>query len=93
MIEAPDFDRKMLLLTTQLSHESDMKRLLLSTLDSLLKTLHIHESGNVAEAMVLARCAIRLILKLLEEPGANQYVRIDAWLLTCILICMTAGPF
>ena len=74
MARAPDFDRKMLLLATQMAHKADMKGLLLSVLDALLQTLNIREGDTVAEAMVLIRCAIRLIHKLLEEPAANQYV-------------------
>jgi len=76
MARAPDFDRKMLILATQLAHESDMKGLLLSILDALLQTLNIPEGDMVIEAMVLIRCAIRLILKLMTEPAANQCVSI-----------------
>lgn len=76
MARAPDFDRKMLILATQLAHESDMKGLLLSVLDALLQTLNIPEGNMVIEAMVLIRCAIRLILKLMMEPAANQCVSI-----------------
>jgi len=74
MVRAPDFDRKMLLLATQLAHESDMKGLLLSALDALLQTLNIREGDSVVEAMIVIRCAIRLIHKLLTEPAANKYV-------------------
>lgn len=74
MVQAPDFDRKMLLLATQLAHESDMKGLLLAVLDALLQTLNFREGNNITEAMILIRCSIRLILKLLTEPVANQYV-------------------
>jgi len=76
MARATDFDRKMLILATQLAHESDMKGLLLSVLDALLQTLNITEGNMVTEAMVLIRCAIRLILKLMTEPAANQCVSI-----------------
>lgn len=74
MVQAPDFDRKMLLLATQLARESDMKGLLLAVLDALLQTLNFQEGNNITEAMILIRCSIRLILKLLTEPAANQYV-------------------
>jgi hypothetical protein len=74
MARAPDFDRKMLLLATQLAHDSDMKGLLLSALDALLQTLNFPEADMATEAMVLIRCAIRLIFKLMTEPGANLYV-------------------
>jgi len=66
----------MLLLATQMAHKADMKGLLLSVLDALLQTLNIQEGDTVAEAMVLIRCAIRLIHKLLEEPAANQEILI-----------------
>ncbi|KAF9231600.1 hypothetical protein BU15DRAFT_68195 [Melanogaster broomeanus] len=72
MIETSDFDRRMLLLACRLSHNSDMKGLLLSVLMSLLDTLNFRENvDTVTEAMTLVRCIIRLTLKLLGEPGAN----------------------
>ena len=75
MVEAPDFDRRMLLLACRLSHESDMKGLLLSVLTCLLDTLNFRENADtVTESMTLIRCIIRLTLKLLGEPGANVYV-------------------
>ncbi|KAG7090528.1 hypothetical protein E1B28_009637 [Marasmius oreades] len=78
MVEAPDFDRKMLLLATQLSHELEMKSVLLNTLEALLRTLKASQSGETAvEAMVLLRCIIRLALKLLLEPTANKGKLID----------------
>ncbi|ESK93496.1 hypothetical protein Moror_1688 [Moniliophthora roreri MCA 2997] len=78
MVEATDFDRKMLLLATQLSHESEMKSLLLVALEALLKTLKVSQSGEtVLEAMTLLRCVIRLSLKLLMEPTANKSRLID----------------
>jgi hypothetical protein len=72
MARAADFDRKMLLLATQLAHDYDMKGLLLAVLDALLQTLNIREGDMVAEAMILIRCAIRLIHSLLAEPAANR---------------------
>ncbi|KAF9229785.1 hypothetical protein BS17DRAFT_688278 [Gyrodon lividus] len=72
MVEASDFDRRMLLLACRLSHDSDMKGLLLSVLMYLLDTLNFRENvDTVTEAMTLVRCIIRLTLKLLGEPGAN----------------------
>ncbi|KIJ58775.1 hypothetical protein HYDPIDRAFT_102026, partial [Hydnomerulius pinastri MD-312] len=72
VVEAPDFDRRMLLLACRLSHDFDMKGLLLSVLMSLLEVLNFRENvDTVAEAMTLVRCIIRLTLKLLGEPGAN----------------------
>jgi len=79
MLKAADFDRKMLLLATQISHESEMKTVLLSVLEALLKTLKVENSGEpVAEAMTLLRCIIRLVLKLLVEPAANRPALIDS---------------
>lgn len=72
MVEAPDFDRRMLLLACRLSHDSDMKGLLLSVLIQLLDTLNFRENvDTITESMTLIRCIIRLTLKLLGEPGAN----------------------
>lgn len=76
MIKAPDFDRKMLLLATQISHQSEMKAVLLSVLEALLNTMR---RGNVKgegieEAMSLVRCIIRLSLKILDEPVVNRFV-------------------
>ncbi|KAJ7088423.1 meiosis protein SPO22/ZIP4 like-domain-containing protein [Mycena belliarum] len=79
MVKASDFDRKMLLLATQISHQSEMKTVLLSVLEALLKTLKVENSGSgetVVEAMTLIRCIIRLVLKLLVEPAANKPVLI-----------------
>lgn len=73
MLKGPDFDRKMLLLATQISHQSEMKAVLLSVLEALLKTLKAGDSGEVViEAMTLVRCIIRLGLGLLVDPAANQ---------------------
>ncbi|KAF9481252.1 SPO22-domain-containing protein [Pholiota conissans] len=78
MVKAPDFDRKMLLLATQISHQSDMKGALLAVLESLLKTLKIGSNTEVVvEAMTLVRCIIKLVLKLFNEPTANKPVLID----------------
>lgn len=74
MLNAKDFDRKLLLLATQISHSSEMKGVLLSVLEALLKTLRTRETKGetVVEAMALIRCIIRLALKLLVEPAANR---------------------
>ncbi|KDR70078.1 hypothetical protein GALMADRAFT_76693 [Galerina marginata CBS 339.88] len=78
MLKAPDLDRKMLLLATQISHQSEMKGLLLAVLESLLRTLKIGSNGEVVvEAMTLMRCIVKLILSLLVEPAANKPVLID----------------
>jgi hypothetical protein len=73
MVKAPDFDRKMLHLAMQLSHECDMKSLLLTILEALLKTMAIGDKGDtLVDGMTLIRCIIRLVLKLLSEPAANR---------------------
>lgn len=72
MAQAPDFDGQMLLLATQISHESDMKGLLLAVLETLLEALKSRDSTDIiGEAITLTRCIIRLITKLLAEPVAN----------------------
>jgi len=73
MLKAPDFDRQMLLLATQISHQSEMKSVLLVVLESLLKTLKIGSGGEtIIEAMRLIRCIVKLVLSLLVEPAANK---------------------
>ncbi|KAI0697156.1 hypothetical protein BC835DRAFT_1413864 [Cytidiella melzeri] len=75
MASAPDFDRKMLLLATQLANDSDMKALLLSVLETLLRTIQ-KQPGRVfhIEGLSLIRCIIRLVVKLMGEPAANSFV-------------------
>ncbi|KAF7794695.1 hypothetical protein EIP86_005833 [Pleurotus ostreatoroseus] len=73
MVQAPDFDRKMLLLATQLANEADMRRLLLSVLEALLESLDAEQSEIHTEAITLIRCIIRLVVKLMEESPANRY--------------------
>ena len=73
MLKAPDFDRQMLLLATQISHRSEMKGVLLAVLESLLKTLKISSDGEIiVEAMKLIRCIVKLVLNLIVEPTANK---------------------
>ncbi|GJE98003.1 SPO22 domain-containing protein [Phanerochaete sordida] len=73
MAEAPDFDRKMLLLATQLANESDMKTLLLAVLQALLDTVQAQDGRDVhLETLTLIRCIIRLTVKLMAEPGVNS---------------------
>ena len=79
MQKASDFDRNMLLLATQISHQSEMKSVLLSVLEALLKTLSLNSAGEtVVEAMTLIRCILRLALGLLVDPTANRLVRSSA---------------
>ena len=73
MAEAPDFDRKMLLLATQLANESGMKSLLLAVLEALLNTIQSQDGQKLrTEALTLIRCIIRLTVKLMAEPGATR---------------------
>jgi hypothetical protein len=73
---APGFDRKMLLLATQISHQMESKGVLLFVLEALLETLVAGSeaacSETVVEAMTLIRCIIRLVLKLMSDQAANQ---------------------
>jgi hypothetical protein len=75
MVKAPDFDRKMLLLATQLAHETKQKTLLLAILGAMLRTLqqgtHL---GAETEGIMIVRCSVRIILDLLKEPLAVMYV-------------------
>ncbi|OCH94172.1 hypothetical protein OBBRIDRAFT_810677 [Obba rivulosa] len=73
MANTPDFNPKMLLLATQLANEFDMKPLLLSVLEALLRTMRDNETPQTSlEAVTLVRCIIRLVLKLMAEPAANR---------------------
>ena len=68
MANAADFDRKMLLLATQLAHESDSKAVLLSALEALLRTVHSHgPMDSDSEAILLVRCILRLVIRLRKE--------------------------
>ncbi|PFH47188.1 hypothetical protein AMATHDRAFT_152750 [Amanita thiersii Skay4041] len=80
MHKAAGFDRKMLLLATQISHQLEMKGVLLSVLEALLNTLRTGTGSAgeaVVEAMTLIRCIIRLALKLVSEPTANKTALVD----------------
>ncbi|KAF8584952.1 SPO22-domain-containing protein [Ramaria rubella] len=72
MVRAKDFDRKMLLLATQLAHDAGFKMLLLTVLDSLLNFLQTQGGfDDGVEALTLVRCIIRLVLALLKQPAAD----------------------
>lgn len=73
MATAPDFDRNMLLLATQLAHESDSKYVLLAALEALLRTLQSHgPSGAETEAILLIRCIIRSVTHLTKEAQTEK---------------------
>ncbi|KAI0662358.1 meiosis protein SPO22/ZIP4 like-domain-containing protein [Cubamyces menziesii] len=70
MVHASNFNKKMLLLATRLANDSGMKTLLLSVLEALLEA-SIREGVDAdAEAITLVRCIIRLVLRMMSEPGA-----------------------
>ena len=71
MVQASNFNKKMLLLATRLAHESDMKHLLLAVLEALLGAFIRSGLQVEAEAITLVRCIIRLVLKMMSEPGAD----------------------
>ena len=73
IVGSPDFDRRMLLLATSMAHESDMKNLLFTVLEALLKTLK-REGGLEAdvEAITLVRCIVRLVHSLLDNEPHNR---------------------
>lgn len=76
-MKCTDFDRKMLLLATQLSHQSENRLILLAALRALLSTLTMSNANggeSIVEAMTLIRCIIKLVLRLLTEPSANKCV-------------------
>ncbi|KAA1468362.1 hypothetical protein DENSPDRAFT_459873 [Dentipellis sp. KUC8613] len=79
MVQAPDFDRKMLLLATRLAHESDLKTLLLNVLQELLKFVRGSDGIDTSEeAITLIRCIIRLDLRLMAVPLADKTPLVDA---------------
>ncbi|EPS99649.1 hypothetical protein FOMPIDRAFT_1124216, partial [Fomitopsis schrenkii] len=73
MVSASGFDRKTLMLATQLANECNMRNLLLAVLEALLGTMGSSgDPSSDTEALTLARCIIRLIVKLIGEPGSNR---------------------
>ncbi|PCH37312.1 hypothetical protein WOLCODRAFT_146594, partial [Wolfiporia cocos MD-104 SS10] len=78
MVNAADFNKKMLMLATRLANEADMKNLLLSVSEALLRTMKTRGDGSElnGEAITLIRCIIRLVLQLMAEPGSNRAVLI-----------------
>ncbi|EIW65111.1 uncharacterized protein TRAVEDRAFT_55804 [Trametes versicolor FP-101664 SS1] len=71
MVHASNFNKKMLLLATRLANESGMKTLLLSVLEALLDASVREGVEAEAEAITLVRCIIRLVLRMMSEPGAD----------------------
>jgi hypothetical protein len=61
MVKAPDFDRRMLLMITQLAHENQLRRILLKVLNALLQTLSSEsQPANVVEGIILIRYTLDL---------------------------------
>ncbi len=78
MVKCPDFDRRMLLLATQLSHQSENRLILLAALKALLNTLKVPSGGEtLVEAMTLIRCILKLVLRLLTETAPNKSVHLS----------------
>ena len=73
MVIADDFDRKMLLLATNLAHELDLKNVLLASLEALLRSTETHgPTDSDTEAILLLRCIIRLVMRLVKEAVTDQ---------------------
>jgi hypothetical protein len=73
IVGSPNFDRRMLLLATSIAHGSDMKNLLFTVLEALLKTLKRESSLEAdVEAITLVRCIVRLVHSLLDNEPHNR---------------------
>jgi hypothetical protein len=81
MVKATDFDKKMLLMSTRLAHEADLKMLLLSVLEELLNCVQFDDGVQTEiESVTLIRCTIRLVVRLMADPGTtNRYVCVVLW--------------
>ncbi|KAG8763910.1 hypothetical protein FRC11_009432 [Ceratobasidium sp. 423] len=79
MLGSSDFDRKTLLLATQLAHETKQKTLLLAVLEAMYKTLQREPHVDVeTEGIILVRCSIRILLDLLKEPLAATFQLVES---------------
>jgi hypothetical protein len=76
MVKAADYDRKMLLMATKLAHEADLKALLLSVLEELLRSVQCNDDlHSEKDAATLVRCTIRLVIRLMADPTTtNRHV-------------------
>lgn len=87
VVNAPDFDRRMLILATQITHRSDNRRVLIVVLECLLKSLKVGSGSEaVPETMTLLRCIIKLILGSLAQPVTKRWVS-----LTCSVVVLTTS--
>lgn len=92
MVSASGFDRKTLMLATQLANECNMRNLLLAVLEALLETMGSSgDPSSDTEALTLARCIIRLIMKLIGEPGSNRCGLSDKYLMTADVLTLLPG--
>ncbi|KAI0045733.1 hypothetical protein FA95DRAFT_1596662 [Auriscalpium vulgare] len=79
MVQASQFDRKMLLMAFRLAHESDLKNLLLAVLQELLNFVRDRERIEAdVEPVTLVRCMIRLVMRLQADPTNDKNALIDA---------------
>ena len=67
MIQAPDFDRQMLILATKVAHDWNMKAVLLTVLSALLDSLHHDELDTTIEAVTLVRWAPLLVPRAITQ--------------------------
>ena len=73
MTTSRDFDKKFLLLSIQLAHESDLKGILLVSLEALLRSLHAHGPvDSEVEELLLIRCIVRLVIRLMKEAQSDE---------------------
>ncbi|EJD55026.1 hypothetical protein AURDEDRAFT_50807, partial [Auricularia subglabra TFB-10046 SS5] len=76
MAKAPGYDRKMLLLATQLAHERDLKPLLVAILEALLTDLRAQTGiDNEVEAVTLIRQAVSLLSHTTSECEFFRQIR------------------
>lgn len=93
VVNAPDFDRRMLILATQISHKSDKRHVLLVVLECLLRSLKVGSGSEaVPETMTLIRCIIKLILGVLVQPATKRYVQLYSVLSCHALITAAKEP-
>src|SRR5260221_10126949 len=93
VVNAPDFDRRMLILATQISHKSDKRHVLLVVLECLLRSLKVGSGSEaVPETMTLIRCIIKLILGVLVQPATKRYVQLYSVQSCHALITAAKGP-
>lgn len=74
VVNAPDFDCRMLILATQISHRLSDQRYVVRVLECLLRSLKVGSGSEaIPETITLVRCIIKVILGVLVQP-IKQYV-------------------